>query len=91
MLQCFVDESGNGQGPVMVMAGLVSDVQSWADLAEEWQECLDMKPRLKAFHMAEIISESWSEETKARVARFRKIVTRHVKGSVIVSIPLEDY
>jgi hypothetical protein len=30
----------------MVMAGLMADVQSWANFSDDWQECLDMKPRL---------------------------------------------
>jgi Protein of unknown function (DUF3800) len=91
MLRCFVDESGFGHGPVMVMAGLIADVESWARFSDDWQECLDMRPRLPFFHMAEMFADSWGDESKRRVARFQKIMATHAKGAVIVSIPLDDY
>lgn len=90
MLQCYVDESGNNQGPVMVMAGVIAPPAAWARFSVDWQECLDMRPRMKALHMAEM-TQSWGHETQARIARFRKILCDHVKGSIVISIPLEDY
>lgn len=91
MLRCFVDESGFERGPVMVMAGLIADVESWARFSDDWQECLDMRPRLPFFHMAEMFADSWGDESKRRVARLQKIMATHAKGAVIVSIPLDDY
>ena len=91
VLQCFVDESGNGHGPVMVMAGLIADVDSWARFSDDWQECLDMRPRLDSLHMAEFFAASWGDESQDRVRRFHRIIGDHVQASVIVSIPLDDY
>ena len=29
MLQCFVDDSGHGDGPVLVLAGFIASVDTW--------------------------------------------------------------
>jgi hypothetical protein len=90
MLRCFVDESGNNEGPVMVMAGVIADSQTWLSFSEQWQECLDMRPKLAAFHMKDAFS-SWGDESQERVTRFHRIHAEHVQASIVVSLPLKDY
>lgn len=74
----------------MVMLGVISDPASWARFSSEWQECLDMRPPMKALHMTELMSRE-SIEANERAARFYRIFCNHIKGVVAVSVPLIEY
>jgi hypothetical protein len=40
VLQAFIDDSGNGQPPVLVLAGFVARAESWATFADKWRAAL---------------------------------------------------
>jgi len=74
----------------MVMLGVIANPLEWAAFSDEWQECLDMRPTMKALHMTDLMWRE-SDEAKERAARFYRILCSHVKGTVVVSMPLNDY
>ena len=90
MLQCYVDESVCNDGHVMVMAGFIASAEKWEVFSEEWQECLDMKPRMDYLHMTDAV-RSWGTESQERVARFHRIIDNHAIAGVSISIPLAAY
>ena len=90
MLQCFIDESGYPDKPIFVMAGWLASVDAWADFAVEWQECLDMKPPIKAFKMSDALS-SWGDQTQDRVTRLHRIIDNHAIGGVSIALPIAPY
>lgn len=56
-VQVFVDDSGGkGQGRHFILAGLIARSEQWAMFSDDWQQCLDQKPRLRYFKMREAAS-----------------------------------
>jgi hypothetical protein len=87
MLQAFVDDSGTGgQPPVFVLAGFIATVNEWTAFSDEWQESLEMRPRIKYFKMSEAMTfggefSGWSEQSRNdRVARLYRIIENHVRA-----------
>lgn len=74
----------------MVMAGVIADFQTWSRFSDEWQECLDMRPKLKSFHMTEMFL-SWGDESQDRVRRFHRIHAEYVQAAIVLSVPLLEY
>ena len=62
MLQAYIDDSGNGDPPVYVLAGFVASSDEWEIFTDEWQALLDAPPRLEYFKMKE------ASVTKAHIA-----------------------
>jgi hypothetical protein len=90
MLQCFIDESGYPAGPVLVLAGWIASAETWARFSVDWQECLDMRPPIKALKMSEAF-KSWGDRSQERIARFHRIIDEHALGSVSIAIPVKEY
>lgn len=97
MLRAYIDDSGQGHGPVMVLAGFISTSERWAAFSDEWQEALDMRPQLQYFKMSEAVCTSgefyaWSEERRdERVSLFYRILERHVQAGIWTSMPRDSY
>jgi hypothetical protein len=53
MLQAVVDDSGKGQKPVFVLAGLVLRQDQWVAFTNSWKAILDTSPKLEYFKMKE--------------------------------------
>ncbi|MGQ0650000.1 MAG: DUF3800 domain-containing protein [Gemmatimonadaceae bacterium] len=48
--QAIADDSGcKGQGPLIVMAGMLGAAEWWADFSDHWDACLHEKPTLQYF------------------------------------------
>ena len=83
MLKIFLDDSGMGQPPAYVLAGWVANAKIWAAFSDEWQEILDMKPRLEYLKMKEAQNLSgqfldWSEVRRnERLDLFMAIMQRY--------------
>jgi hypothetical protein len=55
VFQAWFDDSGKGkdQSPVYILGGYSAPIEVWKNFAEEWQEELNQKPRLKWLHAIE--------------------------------------
>lgn len=58
MLEAYFDDSGNGHGPVFVLAGWLSTAERWAAFNEEWQSVLDENPAIRPFKMKQAMAPS---------------------------------
>ena len=95
MLQCFIDDSGHGNGPVLVLSGFIASVDTWLAFSNEWQAVLDLPPRFDYLRMREAWGRrypNWSiEERDERLALFRDVIIRHALGGIRVAVPREAY
>ena len=64
VLQAAVDDSGKGIRPVFVLAGFVLSAAEWSAFADQWQDALDLSPRIEYFKM----QEAWT--FKGQFSRF---------------------
>lgn len=88
-LQCFADGSGSHKNEkFFVMAGYVASVEQWAAFAREWQERLDMTPRLPYFKMSEMAQ---SPERLERAGWFYRVIEDHVRLAISISIPVAAF
>jgi Protein of unknown function (DUF3800) len=86
VLTAFVDDSGSDtQGPAYVLAGYVSDVDSWEKFSVEWQRILDEHPRICYFKMSEAESRrgcfaGWDrEDITNKIHTFIPVINKYVK------------
>ena len=73
MLSAFVDESGTGDEPNVVLAAVMSNVEGWITFNPEWQRLLD-ENRLDYAHFKDLRKgcgqyEGWSINQKERFSR----------------------
>lgn len=84
VLQAYIDDSGT-DGEVLILAGFIADVATWARFSADWQEILDMRPPWKSFKAAEAARLS-GDESRERTKFFFKVIDRHLKNFVAVSV-----
>jgi hypothetical protein len=84
VLQAFVDDSGSDrQGPVYLLAGYVSAVESWEKFSISWRKILDEEPSIEYFKMREAESrkgqfEGWLEDRiDAKIAALIPVIVEH--------------
>lgn len=53
MLRAYFDDSNIGQGDIYVLAGFVAAARTWHSFSDEWQQILEMRPRVSYFKYAE--------------------------------------
>jgi hypothetical protein len=66
-LKAYIDESGMGQPPVLVLAGHIASAAQWASFADEWSRLLNSPPKLPYLSMDDAMRldgefRHWSEE-----------------------------
>ncbi len=49
----YVDESGGGDGRVLLLAACVHTYIAWAEFSKDWVTALEYPPKISAFHMRE--------------------------------------
>jgi Protein of unknown function (DUF3800) len=95
MLQCFIDDSGHGTKPVLVLAGFVASVEAWLAFSDDWQAVLDQKPAFDYLRMREAWGcryPVWSEnERDRRLPLFREVIMKHALAGIQIAVPLEPY
>lgn len=95
MLQCFVDDSGYNNGPVLILAGFIASPDAWLAFADDWQAVLDLPPRFDYLRMREAWGRHYPKWTQAerdeRLILFRDVIIKHVEGAVRVAVPREAY
>lgn len=89
-LQAVINDSFDTNG-VYVLAGYIADADAWARFAEEWEALLPLAPigrsGVPRFKMAEMAA---SEERRAHVPAFYRVIERHVLASISAKISIAD-
>jgi hypothetical protein len=87
MLQACMDESGQGDPDLFVLAGYVSTTERWAAFSDEWQKLLDHRDpehfrALEYFKM----SEMQSERDRERCRWFHNVIEEYALGAISYTI-----
>lgn len=85
MMQAFIDESGVGQGDVLVLAGYIASTEAWSRFSSEWRSRLDMHPRIGKFKMGEMHG---SEVRRERAGWFYRVIEDHALCAISCSIDI---
>lgn len=93
VLQGWFDDSGKGQPPVYLLAGYVSEKETWETFADEWQAELCRPPCLPYMHVAEsqIFKGISNTERIDRTLRFVDIIASHHLRAVAFLLKHSDY
>lgn len=96
-LQAFIDESGSGQPPVLIMGGYVATADQWAAFSEEWSSILNMKPSIGYFSMEDALKLDGefygiSEESRdEKLVFLKRAIDRHVQAGVCCALPYDAF
>ncbi|MCH7921879.1 MAG: DUF3800 domain-containing protein [Nitrospinae bacterium] len=85
--QAYIDDSGKGSGPVLVLAGYIATAEKWAAFSVEWKEMLSFIPASDAFKMSEMAQ---SEDRLEKSSWFYRIIENHVTAAVSCVIRVPD-
>jgi hypothetical protein len=95
MLQCFIDDSGHNNGPVLVLAGFIADANAWRVFSDDWQAVLDLPPQFDYLRMREAWGRRYPRwaiaERDERLVLFREVIIKHAVGAIRVAVPREAY
>jgi hypothetical protein len=102
ILQAWLDDSGSGskRQRVFVLAGFVSDHESWATFSEEWREALNEPPSIPFFKMNHAynprsrnsVFHGWSRfEVNKKVEKLISIIKYRVMVRISSTMRLDDY
>ncbi len=78
MLKAYIDESGNGSGDTLVLAGYIATAEQWANFSAEWQEMLD-KLSMADFKMSYMAQ---SPDRLEKASWFYRPIEKHAICSV---------
>lgn len=91
--QFFVDESGYvGQGPAIVMAGLWTSAERWAEFSTAWDAALRAERPIRVFKMREAAGLNGAfygfsvEQRDAKLRSLAEIMTRHAFRALYVTV-----
>ncbi len=88
-------DSGQGTGPVLVLAGFIASVDAWLAFNDDWQAVLDLPPRMNYLRMREAWNgrhPKWSvAERDQRLILFREVIIKHALRAVRIGVPREAY
>jgi Protein of unknown function (DUF3800) len=88
MLQAFIDDSREPGPPIFVLAGYLAPVERWGVFAKEWQEILDIPPRIPYFKMSEIRHLLGSQKkANERVRLLHAVIERHITAGFSIMVP----
>jgi hypothetical protein len=95
MLQAYIDDSvGNG---IYAMAGYIASAKQWALFSDEWQQFLEMRPRIAYFKYSEAMHLTgefrfWRPEARdEKMALLYKIIGEYVSASLASALYIEDH
>jgi len=75
-MQAIADDSGcKGQGPVIVMAGLIGHAEWWADFSDRWDACLNEAPTIRYFKFYEAAHRKGQFAGFSKQARDNKMLS----------------
>ncbi len=85
-LKAFMDESSDEKSEkVLVLAGYISNAESWAKFSDEWNNLSKRKYRNREFHLNEM------KLSDRKFQEYYSIVQDHVLASVGVILNIENY
>ena len=85
MFNAFIDDSRSEDGRFFVLAGFIATAEKWATFSDQWQELLDMHPRLARFKMNEM---GRTPERLERAQWFYRVIEEHVQSAISASLGL---
>lgn len=91
-LQAYIDDSGDDESGVYVLAGHIASVESWVLFAKEWERLLPhgtLAPNSTQYHF-KMTEMALNEERLERVPRFYKVIEDHVLCSISCSFNRRD-
>lgn len=92
MLRAFVDDSGRGDGPALVLSGFVADVPTWLAFSRDWQAELDVSPSVEYFKMVDamhgtgVFSGHKPELVAYRVNKLVSVILKHRPNAINVAL-----
>jgi hypothetical protein len=94
--QAIADDSGcRGQGPLIVMAGLIGASEVWADFSDQWNACLKESPvirdRFKMKEAAGLTGSFWGFSAPARDKKLKalaRIMDRDDLGVLHIAVDI---
>jgi hypothetical protein len=99
ILQAYLDESGTrNQDICFVIAGFIAAEDEWARFSNDWQQCLDLSPRLSYFKMRDAVGNptgafsNWKrKEVQQRVRDLVGVIKRHAKLAIHCTVPIRGF
>src|SRR5215470_7758200 len=97
MLQIWLDESGEGNPPVFVLAGYLHHAEKWLLFANEWRKSMAIEPKLNYIKSSEAFGlrnqfKGWTEDDRdKRLMDFVQIIERYTAGSYAFIIEHENF
>lgn len=97
-MQVFVDESGGkGQGPWIILVGVMGKAEDWAAFADRWRAELDRPPAIRSLHMKDAANlggsfKGWSIESRnERVFALASLVNDYHLTAISSDIDVSAY
>lgn len=93
----YIDDSGTGQPPVLVLAGYIATAESWARFADDWQRILNRSPKPAYFKFEEAMKLKgqfayWQPEQRDEwMEYFFNAISEHVIGGIGVYVSYEGF
>jgi hypothetical protein len=97
MLQIWLDESGENNPPVFVLAGYLHHAEKWPLFADEWQKLLAIEPKLNYIKSYEAFGlrdqfKGWTEDDRdKKLMDFVQIIEHYTAGSYAFIIEHENF
>lgn len=97
MLKAYLDDSGRGQGPSLVLSGYVSTAEQWEVFSREWRAELDVRPSVEYFKTKEAMwregqfSHHRPELITYRINKLAGIVKANVLLGIACAVSLKDF
>ena len=91
------DDSGQGHGPIFVMAGFVSTVEKWRVFVEQWDAALKLHPSIDYFKMREEANLQGQferfdpAERDKRLRLFNQIIADNATFGIASITPTQDF
>ncbi|MDB5556012.1 MAG: hypothetical protein JWL86_5996, partial [Rhizobium sp.] len=90
MLQAYFDDSKDGRGEkYLVLAGYLSEAETWMKFSQEWEELLSMRPPMKAFKLSSF--NLYDEIAAERVRHFYRLIERYELPPICVGVPVDVF
>jgi hypothetical protein len=98
MVVAFVDDSGSGgDSKFSILAGYSASDITWSSFWPDWQDALNLDPKIEYFKMSEAESLKGQflgfspEKRTNRLNRFIDVILAHDLQEASVAIPMKDY
>lgn len=96
MLRAYIDETEyEGRPPLFVLGGYIASVEQWHRLSNEWQEVLELTPRVRYFKLREALKGTGQfhrmpeERRIEKIALVRMCVEKNVQAEFGIAFRLD--